>query len=76
MHAVERTATQIAVNASGIAWQSATAGLRMEPARPCAEGRLLCGPRAGRLHYCDSGVNFLPLAHENGECLLEIFAES
>src|SRR5205823_13693653 len=27
-------------------------------------------------HYCDSSVNFLPLAHENGECLLKVFAES
>ena len=76
MHAIERTATQNAVNASGIAWHGATAGLRMEPARPHAEGQALCGPRGGRLHYCDSGVNFLPLAHENSECLLEIFAES
>ena len=27
-------------------------------------------------NHCDSAVNFLPLAHEDGKCLLKIFAES
>jgi hypothetical protein len=75
---------EIAVNEpASLVSSAAVAELRMEPARPraergacAAEEQALCGPRAGRLHYCHSAVNFVPFAHEDGECLFKIFAES
>src|SRR5919198_2698973 len=62
MHAVQRTSMEIAVNGTAL-----LIGM--------ADHSLLAVARARRIAF-DSRINFLPLANENSECLLKIFAES